>query len=252
MLGRRDVRLTALDLQLECATGGFDLLLADPEIGLRAGQVGLAQRLTHDIEISGLGVKQGRFGAAQAMGGMAAAIRSHLDARHDRLATRDRALFDLALDSMLRGADLLQLRVSDVLGRNGRVRATIVANQKKTARRSCRPVTCYLSPRTQALLARHVAGKSPNEPLFCGQGRTKALTPQALRKAVKRWCAQVGLDPAPWVTGRAARKGKWRLWHARPSATNSKRLRTQVTLSPKALFLSATLANTRRCEKVSA
>src|SRR5712691_2092908 len=81
-----------------------------------------------------------------------AAIRTRLDGRNDALAARDRALFALALDSMLRGVDLLQLRVGDVLGSDATIRTTITSNQRKTAGASCRPVTCYLSPRTQQLL----------------------------------------------------------------------------------------------------
>jgi site-specific recombinase XerD len=45
-------------------------------------------------------------------------------------------------------------------------------------------------------LARHVTGKKPSDWLFTGKGRTTPLTPQQLRKLVKGWCAEVGLDPA--------------------------------------------------------
>jgi integrase len=56
------------------------------------------------------------------------AIRFYLD-EHKRL--RDRALFDLAIDSKLRGCDLVKLRIGDLVsGRAIRNRATVI--QQKT------------------------------------------------------------------------------------------------------------------------
>lgn len=58
------------------------------------------------------------------------AIRFHLD-REGRM--RDRALFDLAIDSKLRGCDLVKLKIGDVVaGADMRTRATVV--QQKTGR----------------------------------------------------------------------------------------------------------------------
>jgi integrase len=58
------------------------------------------------------------------------AIRFYLD-EHRRL--RDRALFDLAIDSKLRGCDLVKLRIGDLVsGGSFRDRATVI--QQKTGR----------------------------------------------------------------------------------------------------------------------
>lgn len=58
------------------------------------------------------------------------AIRFFLD-QHGRV--RDRALFDLAIDSKLRGCDLVKIRISDIVcDRKIRTRATVV--QQKTGR----------------------------------------------------------------------------------------------------------------------
>ncbi len=58
------------------------------------------------------------------------AIRFFLD-QHRRL--RDRALFDLAIDSKLRGCDVVKMRIGDiVLGGHVRTRAIVV--QAKTGR----------------------------------------------------------------------------------------------------------------------
>ncbi len=57
-------------------------------------------------------------------------IRFWLD-QHRRL--RDRALFDFAIDSKLRGCDVVRLRIGDVLS-GGRVRDHAVVVQQKTKR----------------------------------------------------------------------------------------------------------------------
>jgi hypothetical protein len=58
------------------------------------------------------------------------AIRFWLDREH-RL--RDRALFDLAIDSKLRGCDLVKIRVGDLIS-GGRVRSRAIVIQQKTGR----------------------------------------------------------------------------------------------------------------------
>jgi hypothetical protein len=57
-------------------------------------------------------------------------IRFWLD-REIRL--RDRALFDLAIDSKLRGCDLVKVRIGDLVS-GGRVRARAMVVQQKTGR----------------------------------------------------------------------------------------------------------------------
>ena len=58
------------------------------------------------------------------------AIRFWLD-RERRL--RDRAMFDLAIDSKLRGCDVVRIRIGDLIS-GGRVRARAIAVQRKTGR----------------------------------------------------------------------------------------------------------------------
>lgn len=58
------------------------------------------------------------------------AIRFFLD-QHSRL--RDRALFDLALDSKLRGCDVVKMKIGDVVS-GGQVRSRAIVVQRKTGR----------------------------------------------------------------------------------------------------------------------
>jgi integrase len=87
--------------------------------------------------------------AAQAQAGWA--IRLHLQ-REERL--RDLAMFDLAIDSKLRGCDLVRLKIGEVVvNATARHRATII--QKKTEK----PVQFELTEQTRdSLLAGRVPG----------------------------------------------------------------------------------------------
>jgi integrase len=58
------------------------------------------------------------------------AIRFYLD-RERRV--RDRAMFDLAIDSKLRGCDIVKLKIGDLVS-GGRVRSRAIVTQRKTGR----------------------------------------------------------------------------------------------------------------------
>jgi site-specific recombinase XerD len=86
---------------------------------------------------------------------------------------RDLALFDLALDSKLRGCDLVSLKVSDVSS-GDRVRSRTMILQRKTSR----PVW-----------------------LFPSRSKKGAhLSTRQYARLVDRWVALLGLDPAAYGT----------------------------------------------------
>lgn len=60
---------------------------------------------------------------------------------------RDLLLFSLALDTSLRGCDLVRLKVSDV-SNHGEVQEIFSIEQQKTKNR----VACHIIPQTQVLL----------------------------------------------------------------------------------------------------
>src|SRR5436190_22676816 len=81
------------------------------------------------------------------------AIRVRLQLEERR---RDLALFNLALDSKLRGCDLVRLQVNDVcVGRRVRDRATVI--QRKTGR----PVQFEITEQTRAAIRDWVANSVP-------------------------------------------------------------------------------------------
>ncbi|MDP4006824.1 hypothetical protein Q8W67_25960 [Methylobacterium sp. NEAU K] len=66
------------------------------------------------------------------------AIRFWLD-REQRV--RDRAMFDLAIDSKLRGCDIVKLRIGYLVS-GGRVRTRAIVTQRKTGRPVTLPPVC--------------------------------------------------------------------------------------------------------------
>ena len=123
------------------------------------------------------------------------AIRTRL--QHEK-RTRDLALFNLALDSKLRGCDLVRLRMSDVhLGSSVRLRATVV--QQKTGR----PVPFELTETTRETLTAWLRqrGLRAGDWLFPSRSRPgEHLTTRQYGRLVDEWVELIGLDPAAYGT----------------------------------------------------
>src|ERR1700758_2232981 len=87
--------------------------------------------------------------------------------------TRDLAMFNLAIDSKLRGCDVVALRAEDVAPSGYAVdRATV--RQKKTGR----PVRFELTEQTRQAVDDYIkaAGKKPGEFLFSGRDNNRSMT----------------------------------------------------------------------------
>jgi|SRR5262252_5826744 len=107
--------------------------------------------------------------------------------------TRDLAMFNLAIDSKLRGCDVVALKVADIAPRGYAVdRATV--RQKKTGR----PVRFELTEQTRQAVDAYlkIAGKTPSEFLFTGcRGRDRSITTRQYGRLVSDWIGSIGLDP---------------------------------------------------------
>jgi integrase len=66
---------------------------------------------------------------------------------NERRRVRDRALFDLAIDSKLRGCDLVRMKIGDIVS-GGQIRTRALVMQQKTSR----PVQFELLPDARASL----------------------------------------------------------------------------------------------------
>src|SRR5882672_6836467 len=107
--------------------------------------------------------------------------------------TRDLAMFNLAIDSKLRGCDVVALKVEDVApGGYAIDRATV--RQKKTGQ----PVRFELTEQTRQAVDDYmrIAGKKSGEFMFIGRrdpGRNMSTRQYA--RLVSDWIAKIGLDP---------------------------------------------------------
>jgi len=106
---------------------------------------------------------------------------------------RDLAMFNLAIDSKLRGCDVVAIRVEDVAaGGYTADRATV--RQRKTGQ----PVRFELSEQTRQTIDDYlkVANKRPGEFLFTGRrGANTSMTTRQYARLVSEWIGSVGLDP---------------------------------------------------------
>jgi integrase len=110
---------------------------------------------------------------------------------------RDLALFNLAIDSKLRGSDVVAVRVDDVAPSGYSMdRATI--RQKKTGR----PVRFEVTDQTRQALDEYLrlTGRKSGQFLFAGRGDKGGLTTRQYARLVQEWVASIGLDPAKFGT----------------------------------------------------
>ena len=107
--------------------------------------------------------------------------------------TRDLAMFNLAIDSKLRGCDVVAVKVEDVAPNGYAVdRATV--RQKKTGQ----PVKFELTEHTRHAIDEYirVSGRKPGQFLFAGRsGADRSLSTRQYARLVAIWIADIGLDP---------------------------------------------------------
>jgi integrase len=106
---------------------------------------------------------------------------------------RDLAMFNLAIDSKLRGCDGVALKVEDVAPNGYTVeRATVW--QRKTRR----PVKFELTEQTRQAVEDYLraSGKKPGEFLFSGRRQGgHCITTRQYARLVAEWIGAIGLDP---------------------------------------------------------
>jgi integrase len=113
-------------------------------------------------------------------------------------ATRELALFNLAIDSKLRACDLVRLRVEDLWsGSSIRDRATII--QKKTKR----PVQFEVTEQTKTSLASWLPFIRRNSTSYLFPSRRKTSQHLSIRqysRIVHRWVESIGLESSAYGT----------------------------------------------------
>jgi integrase len=112
--------------------------------------------------------------------------------------TRELALFNLAIDSKLRGCDLVQLKVSDVAP-GGRIASRTMVMQQKTHR----PVQFEITEQTRDALSAWInqAYLRADQYLFHSRLHDSPhLSTRQYARIVEKWVTSIGLDPAPYGT----------------------------------------------------
>ena len=112
--------------------------------------------------------------------------------------TRDLALFNLAIDSKLRGCDVVSLRVEDVAPHGYTVdRATV--RQNKTGL----PVRFEITEQTRQAIDDHVAASRKRLGDFLFHSRRdkgRCLSTRQYARLLSDWIASIGLDPSLFGT----------------------------------------------------
>ncbi|MDX7953583.1 tyrosine-type recombinase/integrase [Lichenihabitans sp. Uapishka_5] len=123
------------------------------------------------------------------------AVRFWLD-REGRL--RDRAMFDLAIDSKLRGCDVLKIKIGDIVI-GGRIRNRAIVVQQKTGR----PVQFELLDPARASILAWLERRGGTLDDFVFPSRIDHSTHMGTRqyaRLVDEWVTGIGLRPEDYVT----------------------------------------------------
>jgi integrase len=111
---------------------------------------------------------------------------------------RDLALFNLALDSKLRGCDLVKLKVRDI-SHGDRISARAIVMQQKTSR----PVQFEITEQTRNSIAQWIDHEHLNSDNYLFSSRihdSLHLSTRQYARIVHKWVEQIGLDPSNYGT----------------------------------------------------
>ena len=111
---------------------------------------------------------------------------------------RDLALFNLAIDSKLRGIDLVKIKVND-LSNSGVISSRAMVMQQKTGR----PVQFEITPNTREAIADWIkqCGVSGVDHLFPSRVATSPhITTRQYSRIVTGWVTSIGLDKSAYGT----------------------------------------------------
>jgi len=111
---------------------------------------------------------------------------------------RDLALFNLAIDSKLRGCDLVKLRVLDVAHGEVVSKRAMVMQQKTQ-----QPVQFEITEQTREAISNLInhARLTANDCLFKSRlKKSLHLSTRQYARIVKSWVSQIGLDPSAYGT----------------------------------------------------
>ena len=118
-------------------------------------------------------------------------------------------LLNLSVDLMLRGGDLLQLRVSDVLTESGTVKSEVKIKQQKTKKTT---LSIPLSKNSINVIKKYIVGRDMDGFVFRSQFSHFTKRPLSIfqySRIVKKWMGEhLGLDDVSSFSTHSLRKTK--------------------------------------------
>ena len=118
-------------------------------------------------------------------------------------------LLNLSVDLMLRGGDLLRLRVSDVLTESGTVKSEVKIKQQKTKKTT---LSIPLSKNSINVIKKYIVGREMDDFVFRSQFSHFTKKPLSIfqySRIVKKWMGEhLGLDDVSSFSTHSLRKTK--------------------------------------------
>ena len=118
-------------------------------------------------------------------------------------------LLNLSVDLMLRGGDLLRLRVSDVLTESGTVKSEVKVKQQKTKKTT---LSIPLSKNSINVIKKYIVGRDMDDFVFRSQFSHFTKRPLSIfqySRIVKKWMGEhLGLDDVSSFSTHSLRKTK--------------------------------------------
>lgn len=155
------------------------------------------------------------------------------------LKGRDRVLFSLGFDSVLRRSDLLTLRVSDVLDHQGHPKARSTKVMEKTGRR----ITFAISEFTRKLLRPYVKEKGLSHEDYLFKSRGTHLSGIQYSRLVKKWAMLISLDHKEFSTHSIRRSKSSAVYSATKDIEVCRQLLGHQSVANTSLYLNVSVEN---------
>ena len=149
-------------------------------------------------------------------------------------------LLNLSVDLMLRGSDLLNLKVSDVMNESGSVKKEVKVRQKKTKKTT---LLLPLSKNSIDAVKKHLSGKHQEDFIFTGQKSYtgKPISIIQYSRIVKGWLTDLGCEDVSQYSTHSMRKSKASLIYEKTKNVDAvRRLLGQSSVTATSAYLGVT------------
>jgi integrase len=117
-------------------------------------------------------------------------------------------LLNIGVDTMLRGSDLLNLKVSDLVTESGKVKPEIRVRMMKTKKNT---LLIPLSPNSIKVIKKHIVGNNPDDFVFRSSFSPFTKKPLSIfqySRIVKKWMTMLGKENVSEYSTHSIRKTK--------------------------------------------